>query len=347
MGGIMANTDNTGGHEFDPLQSRGPRPPLQHEVVAPDSGEQPPPTSVPQLATSSLASPIVSAPAPIAGAPLAPDAAGDPAPALAAPSPARRRPVVTGLAIACGVLLLSTIGLGTALAMQLTEGTQTADPAPTAMPSPDATEDAPSMTVQGLPVVISSDLAFGQFALHAGDSTTVLYATVTNEDRQQAASTFFDISVYDADGRLLERTPSKLYLLPGQTSLLDGYFFNAHPDAAEFRIEQTYFELVAPFVTGDIDLVEIKGADGGYITAQFTSTLSVATEYNDLYLVGFLDGKIYAVCDDYLGFPATGGSFEASCYLDPAWDATEHDVDELHEEAEFGFYYGLSEPIGR
>jgi len=225
--------------------------------------------------------------------------------------------------VACAVLLISTIALGLT-ALSLWNGTQAA---PT--PAPTATETTPSndRTVQGLPIDVTSSLALDDFALtELGSSYAFLYATATYNGTGDAATVFYDVTAYAEDGTILDRTPASLYMLPGQTSMLEAIFSQDISDVARFAIEQTYDERDAPVLTGELVVDAADVSDGGRVDASLTSALSATAEYTDLYLVAYTEGEIYGVCTDFVDI-AAGASFESYCYLEAAWNETLIDVE--------------------
>ncbi|GAB2549765.1 hypothetical protein GCM10027033_02770 [Leucobacter ruminantium] len=282
---------------------------------------------------------------PVHGGPVAPhlDEASVPAPIV------RKRgasPLVIGLAVACGVLLLATIGFGGAAAWLWNERAK-ADTALAAAEKELADLDVgTTQTLGDLELVIVSDISFSEFVRTAPDSQGLLalYSHVTNEDAEQAAEVFFDLTAYDADGRVIGRNPASMYLLPEQQSIFKGIISSDMLAAEMIKIEQTSLEFATPAMTGGIAVDGFAGSDSGYVEGEFTSSLSQAVQYPYLYIVGYVDDEIFAVCSDWPDVPANG-AFTASCRLDYAAndEVPEGDV-KIPEDAEFDAFLALDIP---
>lgn len=250
----------------------------------------------------------------------------------------RRGPLVLILGILSTVLLVTTIGFGTTTLLLWNQ--TSAQPQPT--PSPTESEGSDGVvetSVQGIPVRVVSDVIFDKFAMEelSARAHTLLYATVTNSEPDLAATAFFDVTVYAEDGTIIDRSPTNLYLLPGQTSMLNAILGGELDGAASIAIEQTMYSAEPPAFSGGVSLDEVGGGEGGLVQATFTSNLSAVAEYAEVYIVGFIDGEIYAVCSDYVDAPVNA-SFTADCYLDAAWDENRHDVEEFSDDAVFDAY---------
>lgn len=253
-----------------------------------------------------------------------------------------QRRLVLALSIACAVLLVTSIGLGIATLRLWQERAGS----PVSGPTPSPTAEESPQTVHGIELTTASDYTFGPFAMTniVDDRFTILYATIENDDPDQAVAVYFDITAYGADGRIIDRGPSSQYLLPGQVSLFRGVFSADLSDAVLITVEQTMLDVEAPVMTGGVTLDSISGGDGGYVEGTLTSTLSAVPEYPELYFAAFVDDKLYAVCSDIPDIPANG-TFTARCVLEPAdaKDAPE-DFVEFPEDAVFEAYLSLEIP---
>ena len=279
---------------------------------------------------------------PVFAPPLAPAQPAVPLPTQTAPpalpsrpaSPGKRNIAVIVLAIACSVLLLSTIGLGVSTAL-LIQGGSASTPHPT--PDPTSTSQGTSAgstttEVQDYPVTVASDLRVDHFALASDSSISTLYALVTNTSSNQVARSSFDITAYDADGRIIYRTLDLFYLLPDQTTVLDASFLTVLDELDHFVVEQLDIEWIDPPLSGGATIVEARTGDG-HAEADLASTLSAAAEYTEVYLAVFVDDELIGICSDLTDFPANGGTLKVSCGLDPAYDKTEVDVEDLPSNA--------------
>ncbi|WP_309102015.1 hypothetical protein [Microbacterium sp.] len=262
----------------------------------------------------------------------------------------RSRRLLITLAIACAVLLLTTVGFGaTAAWLWLDRGTAaSAEPTPSPSPGTSGEPTNAPQQVRGYEVTVVSEIVFGDFAMTAPDSNgyTILFATMTNESSNQVANHFFDITAYREDGTIIERRSTGAYILPNQTTLFQGIFAEDISDAAAIRIEQSRTEWVEPALTGDITLDAARSGEEGYIEGDFTSGLSAAAEYSDIFIVGFVEGEIFAVCSDLEDIPAAGGTFAAECYLEPASKGDLVDPGEIPEDATFAAYLSVDTLFG-
>lgn len=272
-------------------------------------------------------------------APVVPDPPTEPAPAKEP-----RNGLVLALAIACAVLLLTTIGFGGAAAWLWFDRSATAAPEPTATPTGTAEASDEPQIVQGIEVSTASDLEFGSFALSeiSPDDYVSLYATVTNKDSDQAAEMYFDVTAYAEDGRILDRGAASVYILPGQVSMFDGVFSSDITEATSIKVEQTMGELVDPIMTGEVTTDSLRGGDG-FVEATLTSTLSQVPEYPELFIAGFVDGKLIGVCYDMPDIPANAG-FTAGCYLEPASADSPQEYTDFPKDAKFEAYLALDIP---
>lgn len=302
----------------DPLQQRVP---LAPPVFAPPLAPAPPAVPLP----SQITPPTEPPPVALAG---------------------RRNTALIALAIACSVLLLSTIGLGVTTALLLQGGSSTApQPGPAPTSTANGTAGAAAVTVQGYPVEVVSDLRVDHFALASDTEISTLYALVTNTSSNQVAQASFDVTAYDADGRIIYRTLDLYYLLPDQTTVLDASILAAVDDLDHFTVEQTGIDWIDPAVSGGATIVEARTGDG-YAEADLRSTLSAPAEYTEIYLAVFVDDQIVGICSDLADFPADGGTLTVSCGLDPAHDENEVDVDDLPAGAKVDVFLKIDYTFG-
>jgi len=292
---------------------------------------------------------------PVFAPPLVPHEAAAPVPVQAAPPgassdtapPKKRNAALIALAIVCCVLLLSTIGLGITTALLLRGGSMIGSP-----PSPEPTSTGQgtgsggaTAIVQGYPVTVASDLRVDHFALASDTDISTLYALVTNTNSNQVAQASFDITAYDADGRIIYRTLDLFYLLPGQTTAMDASFLAAVDDLDRFTVEQTRIEWSDPVISGGASIVEARTGDS-YVEADLTSTLSSVAEYTEVYLAVFVEDEIVGICSDLVDFPASGGALKVSCGLDPAYEDDEVDLDDLPADAEVDVFLKIDYTYG-
>lgn len=263
------------------------------------------------------------------------------------PSVRQRNTPVIVLSICCAILFATALGFGAAT-LWLSNVDPAAAVGSTPSPTPTVRTDAESepQTVQGFEITTVSDLAFDAFTLTGTDADgfTVIYAKVENEDAAQAAEAYFDITAYGPDGRVVGRTPSNMYLLPGQRSLFYGVMASDMTKVERIKIEQTNFDLAPPVVTGGISLDSILGGDEGLVEATFTSTFSAPSEYAEVYIAGFVDEQLFAVCQDKADIPVNGGTFTVRCRLEPVSTDTPEAIEELPENAVFDAYWELDIP---
>lgn len=264
----------------------------------------------------------------------------------AATLPPRHRRLMIALSLVCAVLLAATAVLGAATLWLSSAGSgaaPTSTPAPEPTPTPGMAAESKPLKVRDFEVTTVSDLSFSGFALTATDEQgfTALYAVIENDDPAQAAEAFFDISVYGPDDRLVGRTPSNTYLLPGQKSLFYGVIASDMAEVERIRIEQTRFEQEAPAVTGTIRMDSILGGDEGLVEGTFSSTLSAPTEYTEVFIAGFVDGELFAACTRDVDIPASGGTFTVRCRLEPASADELMPISEFPADAVFDAYFAL------
>lgn len=252
----------------------------------------------------------------------------DPAPPSVPPQQPRRTGAIIALSIACSILLLTTIGLGVTTAITLW-----GSPIGIAQPEPTPTSTAEAAPeVQGHPVIVTSDLTIDHFALDPRSDLSTLYALVTNEDADQTAQASFDITAYDADGRILHRNIDLVFVFPGETTMLDASFLDPITGVDHFTIEQTSIDWVTPTATAGIAIVEARTGEG-VVEADLTSTAAAATEFSEVYFAVFVDEEIIGVCYDYVDLPAGETTLTARCRLDAAYAEDEVDVEDLPADA--------------
>ncbi len=246
-------------------------------------------------------------------------------------------------------MLVATIALGatTLSLLNASPADPSPTPKPTAEPSPSG-KNAPQ-TVRGYEVTIHSDLAFGDLAMSdtVDGRYTLLVAPLSWEDESAGIDASFEITAYDSDGRIIDRTPTSTYVLPGQDGFFRGIFSEDLSDAVRITVEQTRAETGAPPMTGAITLTHTetleKSTDEGrkvYVGGNLTSTLSVVPTHPDVFFAGYVDGELFGYCDDMPDIPA-GGDFTAVCALTPV-TRDEHLLDgRLPKGAEFRVYLKL------
>ena len=271
--------------------------------------------------------------------------AADAADAVPAPPGKRLGPLLIGLIVGCCVMLVATIALGATTLSLLNPASATETPPPSATPEPTPDDSSRVQTVRGIEVVAHSDLAFGEFAL--SDMTdgvfTVLVAPISWDDETSGIDASFDITAYDADGRVVNRNPASTYVLPGQEGFFQGIFSADLSDVVRIRVEQTRAEIAAPLMTGGISMTrsETLVQDGRpYAAANISSTLSAVPTLPDVFLAGYVDDELFGYCSDSPDIPA-GGEFVAVCELTPV-TKDEHLLDgRIPEDAEFRAYLEL------
>jgi hypothetical protein len=275
-------------------------------------------------------------------------------PPLAAPPPdpassgwGLRHPLVIALIVGCVVMLTATLVLASTALSLLRPASSAAVPTPTPTPTGDA--DPGAQNARGIDITTHSDLEFGQYAL--SDTLegiyTYLIAPVSWSDQTSGIDVSFDITAFDAEGRILDRRPVSTYLLPGHEGLFVGLFTVQLSDVARISVEQTRAEVDAPLMTGTITMTRsetLAKSDGGvrkaYVAGAFLSTLSKAPTYPDVYFAAFADGELYAFCVAYPDIPA-GGEFVDSCALTAVTREDRVRDDLLPDGAEFRAYLEL------
>lgn len=266
------------------------------------------------------------------------------------PAPRPRNGLLLTLAILCGVLLLTTIAFAGTTAWLFT--TRTAPAATEQKNDPGAEgekadkKEGSEVVLGGVPVEVTSELKFGSFGLSTpeGSRFSSIYATVKNEDETKAAAASFDITVYDKKNRVLGRTPTHVYLLPGQTSMFYGIVDADVTSGASVAIEQTRMELSAPAISGGIKIDELGMDDeSGYVLGTFTASLTAVPEFPDVFMAAFDGERLVAACYGSPDIPAEG-AFESDCVLEPLGQEKVSDGLKLPKDVEFEVYLALEEP---
>ncbi|WP_217178629.1 hypothetical protein [Streptomyces sp. AC495_CC817] len=256
--------------------------------------------------------------------------------------PAKKPTLLIALGIASALLLAATIVLGVNIARVL--GAQTgAEALPS--PSPSTTPSEP-VTVQGRELTVAADaVSFDHWTMtdiDSGESHTVLYATVTNTSATTAVTAYFDASAYDDDDRIVDRSPTYAYLLPGQTSLVSAIFTGDITSATSFLIEQTRAEVQPVSDPGEVTASAITAGEYGLLSATITSTLP--PELTGEVFLAWLDGdEIRGLCEAAFDIPV--GDSTAECYADPVGANTPPaDVDAIPDGSTLVAYATLDIP---
>lgn len=258
--------------------------------------------------------------------------------------------LLLALSILSGVLLLTTIVFaGTTVWLF---STRSAPAATDHKNDPDAEgekadkKEGTEVMLGGVPVEVTSDLKFGSFGLSAPDGSrfSSIYATVKNDDKTNAAAVSFDITVYDKKNQILGRTPTHLYLLPGQTSMFYGIVDADITSSASVALEQTRMERSAPAISGGIKIDELGMDDeSGYVLGTFTASLTAVPEFPDVFMAAFDGERLIAACYGSPDIPAEG-AFESDCILEPLGQEKLSGELKLPKDVEFEVYLALDEP---
>ena len=284
---------------------------------------------------------------------VAPPHAQQPGIAHTQPGTRPKSGLLLALSILSGVLLLSTIVFaGTTVWLFSTRGApaQTEQkPTGQAEGETDGKGDSAKsgeFLLGGVPLEVVSDLKFASFGAgnSEGSNYSGLYATVKNENKTQAATAFFDFTAYDKENRVIARTPSNVYLLPGQTSMYYGVIDEKIAKAERLVLEQTSIEFGAPVLTGGIKIDDLgMDEESGYVLGNFTASLSATPEYPDFFIAGFDGDQLVAACQAMPDIPAEG-AFEADCILEPLGQEKTPKTLKLPKDAEFKVYLALDNP---
>lgn len=243
------------------------------------------------------------------------------------PQPARPAPrtLLITLAAVAVVLLGASIVLGLTTA-RLLDGTSAEPPQPTRSPDDgnepaqeDETLTQPVLSSQGFEVRVNSEFTIDELAIGLRDAEgyTAVYAPIRlPEADDRTGRVHFDVTIYDADGRILDRSPTNTSWMKDQTRGIIGVDVR-HVDfvrAAEIRIEQTMYEEMDYPLTGTITVGDVQSDEYASIAASIDSTLSVPLETARMSLAGYVDGELFGVCDSVVDTPS-GGSFAVECFL--------------------------------
>ncbi|GAT72889.1 putative sensor and regulator, histidine kinase and CheY-like receiver domains [Microbacterium sp. HM58-2] len=245
-------------------------------------------------------------------------------------------------------MLVATLALGATTLSLLGPAAASAPPTPTPTPESTADSGGRTQTVRGIEVVTRSDIEFGDYAMSdlRDGVYTLLVAPMSWSDQTSGIDASFDITAYDAEGRIVNRNPASTYILPGQEGFFQGIFNEDLSDVVRITVEQTRVEIGPPLMTGGIELTypDTLGSDRRfYVGGNLTSTLSIAPISPDLFFAGYVDGELFGYCSDIPDIPA-GGEFVSTCELIPV-TRDEHLLDDrIPKDAEFRAYLEL-DPI--
>ncbi|WP_433675850.1 hypothetical protein [Microbacterium gorillae] len=255
----------------------------------------------------------------------------------------RRPAAVRILTVTAVVLLLATVALGfmafrlwgerpaAAPEASTPTPTSTRPSSPSASPTPSPSlatplpATQPQLTSQGVPVVVRGDFTVRELAMTRWepDAFTRLLAPVElPEDATLFGTVYLDVTAYDAEGNIIDRSPTLFTWRPGQTRGLINTLMKADlPSAAQFVIEQTKLEEEAFDVTGELTVasVTVGEAVGLQALADFAlnSTLSRDLEVADVGILGFADGRLFAACVTPVDVPV-GAVFADDCIWESA-----------------------------
>lgn len=263
--------------------------------------------------------------------------------------PKPRSGALIALSIASGVLLLTTIAFaGTTAWLFTTRGTPATTEQKTDKKADGQGDQAEETKLMagGIALEVISDLTFNSFGVsnREGDTLNPIYATVKNEDKTRAAEAYFDITLYDKKNRVIARTPSNVYLLPGQTSMFYGAVGGEIASGERIVVEQTSIELVDPVLSGGIKIDELSmDEEIGYVLGKFTASLSAAPEYPDVFMAAFDGDRLVGACQASPDIPAEG-TFEADCILEPLGQENASGKLKLSKDVEFEVYLALDIP---
>lgn len=226
---------------------------------------------------------------------------------------ARRGPLIALGALAV-VLLATTVWTGAQLVGQVAHAASASIPSKTTSPTP--TVPALPATVGGLPIRTDSTVDVGPWmASPWNEKKWTMYAPVSS-DSDQAIVVAFDVTIYDAEERVLERTSARVGLLPGIAAMAEAYVRVDDPSqAASIRVEQISLQTMPNPYSGTIRFDEL-GVDGdtGRVVATLDSTLNPAPDRPTVFYTGYVDGEPIGVCDSFpelrYGDPESDG-----CYL--------------------------------
>lgn len=260
-----------------------------------------------------------------------------------------RRGFIIALSIGCVVMLSATAVLAVTT-LTLARHTASAPATPTPAPTSTAEDVNPVQSARGIEITTRTDLAVGDYALSdtLEDIYTYIVAPVSWDDEQSGVDLSFDVTAYDGDGRILDRRPAHMYLLPGQEGFFIGLLTVDLDDIARMSVEQTRAKVDVPIMTGAISLTRTetleKSTDEGdkvYVAGAFTSTLGAVPRYPEVHFAGFVDDQLVGFCSDEPDIPS-GGEFTSVCALTPVTSEDEQTLDgTLPKGTEFRAYLEL------
>lgn len=204
-----------------------------------------------------------------------------------------------------------------------------------------------AFVVGGIDLQVISDLEFIAVGMKTSSEArfSPIYATVKSKDPTQAVAAFFDITLYDKDDRVIERSAANVYVLPRHASMLYGLVEVDFERAERMVIEQTRLTLDAPVVNGWISIDDLFiNKESGRITGDFATTLSPAPRYVEIFMAAFVRDRLVAACYDSPDIPDSG-TFEVGCSLEPLSQEVRSSELKIPEDAKYEIYLVLSTPL--
>lgn len=241
-----------------------------------------------------------------------------------------RRGLLIALSIASVVLLAATITFGTMLFSMLDAGPRSGGTAPEAgEPTASATPTPEPDTVHGIPITVGdSALEFGTWVTELWtDGTTRLHAPIRNNSTTQAVTASYDLTAYDAEGRILDRVSASADLLPASEGIINSMTLRADPDeVASIVVEQTEVDAdVSPY-TGAVTGGEVEvDHETARVSTDMTSTLSPSPDSQDIQFGAFIGDELIGLCE--IGAEAEGEHLAAYCFLTATSSGTDFDED--------------------
>ncbi|MBO0979512.1 hypothetical protein [Microbacterium sp. SD291] len=254
-------------------------------------------------------------------------------------------PFLIALIVGCCVMLVATIALGLTTVSLLRPASAIASPSPTATADPPTESASSAQTVRGIEVETHSDLEFGDYAMSGtlDGKFTVLVAPLSWADSASGIHAFFDVTAYDAEGHIVDRTPTNVYVLPEQEGFFQGIFSEDLSDVVRISVEQTSTTIEAPLMSGAITMTRSEALEEDrkiFAGGNLTSTLSVVPKHADVFIAGYSDGVLFGYCSDIPDIPA-GGEFVAICELTPVTADDRLPDGGVPDDAEFRAYLAL------
>ena len=272
--------------------------------------------------------------------------------------------IVALLAMLVLVLVTTTVGFGAAVAwLATTTGAatgptmppaapsepapRTSSPAPTPTPTPTPElPPVPLQRVQGFDVGVVSAFELGDVVIARAEpgEISLVHAMITNP-LDTAASPVFDVTSYDAEGRIITRHVSVLYLLPHQETLFRGFLPRDLTQVDRILIEQTGPASEEPTAaSGDLAITALAGDGGSRATVTIASTLDTEAKLADVYLVGSVDGEIVVVGNTVTDIPA-GQTFtvDMTVYLATRDDPQKY-AKGVPADADYNVFFELADP---